>query len=327
MRQETIALMVDEYLSANHFVDQIKGKDGKVSYSRTLYADYDDTIGDSTLKEILSAGDPYQEFYDKMEEWFLDARLDDENRLFDEVLDKCFHNDLSDEDKDYLRDYLREVFEIDTPTDHFLKQPVCINIMMDTGDGNLDFVSNSSVSPCWYGGDNHIIDPRASLLWLSKTQGYNKTQLQNALKEGDMDNPHGFLNTCRVEVANLSSHMSTVTFLVKMTLDQALLLNRLIGFQDRDGRHYYDTRFNPNCGSLVVGKETEVGLYDPWSGAGSLLEIQLEKDVRIPIKYIWTALPDGGQGYAIKSVYGTNDSLWKETVKKFQIPRELKTLI
>lgn len=326
MRQETIALMVDEYLNANHSTNQIRGKDGKVSYSQTLYADYDDTIGDSTLKEILSAGDPYQEFCDKVEEWFLDAQLDEEDRLFDEVLDKCFHNDLSEEDKDYLREYLQEVFEINTPTDHFLKQPVCINIMMDTGDGNVDFVSNSSVYPCWYGGGNHVIDPRASLLWLVKTQGYNKTQLQNALKEDGTSDPYGFLDSCRVEMANLSSHMSTVTFLVKTTLDQAIQLNRLIRLQDRDG-HHYDTRYNPNCGSLVVGKGTEVGLYDPWSGAGSVLDIRLEKDVRIPIKYIWTALPDGGQGYSIRSVYGTDNSLWKETVKKLQIPKELKTLM
>ena len=85
--------------------------------------------------------------------------------------------------------------------------------------------------------------------------------------------------------------MSTVTFLVELTLEQLIELNRLIRLQDRNGVHY-DARENPYCGYIIIDKSTETGLYDPWNGGGSVFEIQLEKDVKLPIKYIrpaWTA--------------------------------------
>ena len=326
MRNETLSLLVDEFLNERHFSDQRKADNGKTFYSRELFADYDDTIGNDTIKNILSSHDPEQALIDQLDEWFMESRALEEDALFDEVLQDCFHGDLTEAEKDQLREYLQEVFFFEVPADYYLKQSVCINIMMDTGDGNYDFCLNSKVYPCWYGGDDHIIDPKASLLWLAKAQGYNKSNLQNALKKGDMDEPEGFLDSCRVELANLSSSMSTVTFLVKMTLAQAIYLNQLIKLQDRDG-HNYDTTKNPDCGIVVLGKDVDVGLYDPWGGCGSVLEIQLEKDIKIPIRYIWTALPDGAQGCSIKDVYGTNESLWREAIKEFKVPIALKSLI
>ena len=55
----------------------------------------------------------------------------------------------------------------------------------------------------------------------------------------------------------------------------------------------------------------------------SLLDIQLEKDVRIPIRFIRSALPDGGDGYSIDSVYGMCGSAWRDTVKKIHVPNNI----
>ena len=45
--------------------------------------------------------------------------------------------------------------------------------------------------------------------------------------------------------------------------------------------------------------------------------MELEKDVKVPIKYIYSALPDGaGPGYSIESVYGMCESAWMDTVKE-----------
>ena len=41
-----------------------------------------------------------------------------------------------------------------------------------------------------------------------------------------------------------------------------------------------------------------------------MFEIQLERDVKLPVKYIRSALPDGGDGYAVESVYGMCGSAW-----------------
>ena len=117
------------------------------------------------------------------------------------------------------------------PEKHFLDQSFRVNIMVDTGDGNYDYVLNS-VYPCWYGSYNQKIDDRAGIVWLAKTQGYAKGQLWNVLRKGDVPAPKGFLESMRVEVANISSHMNTVTFLVEMTLRDLMELNRLIKLQE-----------------------------------------------------------------------------------------------
>ena len=117
--------------------------------------------------------------------------------------------------------------------------------------------------------------------------------------------------------------MSTVTFLVELTLEELIELNRLIRLQDRNG-HFYDSRKNPYCGYIIIDKNTETGLYDPWNGGGSVFEIQLERDVRLPIKYIRSALPDGGDGYSIDSVYGMCGSAWQcGGVKTIHAPAKL----
>lgn len=185
-----------------------------------------------------------------------------------------------------------------------------------------DYTLNS-VHPCWYGAYNEPIDARAGIAWLAKTQGYTKGRLRRVLCKGDMANPNSFLESMRVELANLSSAMSTVTFLVELTLAQLLELNRLIKLQDRNGRHY-DSSENPYCGYIIIDKNTETGLYDPWNGDGSVFEIQLERDVKLPIKYIRSTLPDGGDGYSIGSVYGMCGSAWTSGgVKTIHAPVKL----
>ena len=112
------------------------------------------------------------------------------------------------------------------------------------------------------------------------------------------------------EVANISTHMNCLVFLVRISLEELIALNRLIGLKKRKGV-FYDAWKRPDCGSIRIDKRTETGMYDPWNGGGSLLEIQLEKDVELPVRFIWSALPDGMDGYSISSVYGLCGSAWR----------------
>ena len=63
-------------------------------------------------------------------------------------------------------------------------------------------------------------------------------------------------------------------------------------------------------------KDAVCGLYDTWNGAGSVLEIDLEKDVVLPLKYVSSSLPDGGRGWSVANVYGVCSSMWTPTLKK-----------
>ena len=297
-------------------------------FSCEVYADYRDEMDSKTAITILQSDDPIGTFWEQLDEWYQDYQRELGDELEQTVRAKLTASDgpypegLSDEDDAALCDVIHELVWFKLPEAHFMKQEFYVNIMVDTGDGNLDYTPNS-VYPCWYGSCGDPIDPRAGIAWLAKTQGYTKGRLKRALCQGDMADPKGFLESMQVELANLSSAMSTVTFLVELTLEQLIELNRLIRLQDRDGIHY-DSRKNPYCGYVILDKNTETGLYDPWNGGGSVFEIQLERDVRLPVKYIRSALPDGGDGYSIGSVYGMCGSAWtRGGVKSIHAPVKL----
>jgi hypothetical protein len=106
-----------------------------------------------------------------------------------------------------------------------------------------------------------------------------------------------------------------------MKISDFIELNTLIKMQDRDGIKY-DKRSNPDCGIIKIGRNAMVGLYDPYSGAGSCMEIELERNVELPIKFIRSALPDGGL-YSVKEVYGMMRSAWKDCNIEITKPAEV----
>lgn len=282
------------------------------TYAYEIYADYRDEMDDKTAIKILQSDNSEWAFWEQLDDWYQDHIQELESELEDTVKDRLltgpYVNGMSDEDYDRLPDMVRDLVYFNLPAEHFMQQSFRVNIMVDTGDGNYDYTLNSAY-PCWYGDYHAPIDPKAGIAWLARTQGYTKGRLKRALREGDTAEPKGFLESMRVELANLSAAMAAVTFLVELTLEQLIELNRLIKLQDRNGVHYDSTK-NPYCGYIVIDKDTETGLYDPWNGGGSVFEIQLERDVRLPVKYIRSALPDGGDGHSIESVYGMCGSAW-----------------
>lgn len=300
--------------SISDILDMLIGYDRQPdgTFTCEIYADYRDEMDNKTAIQILQSDDPMQAFWEQLDEWYLDYRGQMKSELEDTVMDRLltgqYANGLSGEDCDRVHDVLVDLVWFNLPAGHFLKQTFYVNIMVDTGDGNYDYTLNSAY-PCWYGKYGAPIDPRAGIAWLAKSQGYTRGQLKHALQQGDMADPKGFLQSMRVELANLSTAMSTVTFLVELTLEQLIELNRLVRLQDRDGVHY-DSRKNPYCGYIILDKDTETGLFDPWNGGGSVFEIRLERDVKLPVRYIRSALPDGGDGYSVGSVYGMCGSAW-----------------
>lgn len=308
-----------------------KRKDG--TFEMEIYADYRDELDGKTAGEICGSSDPWLTLWDKLNEWYFDSEcwyrsdLKKEIKKELEADDGPYPGGFSTEEESKFADAINELVCWTYPEEHFLKQKFYVNIMLDTGDGNYDYTLNSAY-PCWYGRPDDRLDEKSSLLWLARQQGYTKTQLWRALRKGDVADPKGFLETCRQELANLPSHMATLTFLVRMTLRDLIELNRCIKLQDRNG-HFYDATKNPYCGYIVLGKETMTGLFDPWAGGGSVLEIELEKDVRIPIRFIRSAMPDGCDDYGrygVGDVYGMCGLAWKDSLKEIHVPKNINEL-
>lgn len=288
-------------------------------YEYEIYPAYDDRFGQNDVVEI--AGSDYPEMrleemlteaYDGYYDELANIKSETVNALQEESeegLDSC--------DYDIIDRFFEERVYIKYPIKHFLDCTYHVNIFLDTGDGNYDFTLNS-VYPSYCQDEPSQIDKKAGIVFLAKTQGYRKTELSDALNKGEVKDSK-FLKSMFEEVENISSNINVVTFLVEMTLNDIIQLNKLVNHQEDNG-HKCDATKRPYCGYIVLDKSVMSGLYDHWNGGGSILELQFEKDIKIPVKYIRSALPDGCDGYSIDKVYGLCSSAWKDAVKEIHVP-------
>lgn len=294
--------------------------DGFFEYE--IYPSYDDRLSDGDVADILEAEDPAFAFDEKIEEMYWDHICGIRDSVAQKAASSVFPK-LSAEDEENIiqsaLEVVEEVMDIKYPYDHYLSQTYRADITIDTGDMNYDFTLNS-VYPGYYRGKDETIEDRASLVWLAGTQGYTKPQLEAALAKGDVANPKGFLDSVRQEVANEASHINMLTFLVEMKLSDMLRVNELMRKQKPDGKVVFEADLRPDCGTISLAKDTMTGLFSSWDGAGSCFEIELEKDVEVPVKYIHTCLPDRYFHWCVENTYGMPGSAWKDALTEVKGP-------
>ena len=318
-RSEKIRRAVHETLRNSHWGVEEKD-DGSFEYE--IYPSCDDRLSDEDVADILEAGDPAFALDQKVEEKYWDHICSVWDSLAIEAAGSVFPK-LSAEDEDDIiqsaLEVVKEVMVIKYPYDHYISQTYRADITIDTGDMNYDFTLNS-VYPGYYRGKEEVIEDRASLVWLAKTQGYTKPQLEAALAKGDVADPKSFLDSVRQEVANEATHMNMLTFLVKMKLSDMLRVNELMKKQKPDGEEIFEADLRPDCGTLRLGKDTMTGLFNSYDGAGSCFGIELEKDVEVPVKYIHSCQPDRYFHWCVKSVYDMPGSAWKDVLAEIKEP-------
>ena len=300
--------LVKDYLAENHAWD--KKSDG--NYHFDIYVDYRDEIGDSAAQEILENDHPRDALLEKLWDWYQEQEWDIIDNLVDDFNEKVDPELLEDANiiadgnlDDYMiRDIFQDTICIDYPVDWAEDQEFCFNIIVSNGDDNYDFWLNEHIVD-----EDEKVDENAEksgLVWLAKQQGYTLEELVEILKNGDIKEPKTFLETVLQEVAN-GYGCEALTFCVKMTLGQAIALKEQM-------------ESNPN-GSIVIDKKAECGLFDPWQGGGSVLEIACEKDIEIPFENIWKFYIDARRSNrydSIHNVYGTDSSLWRDCLKEIK---------
>ena len=305
---KTLNELVKDYLAENHAWE--KKDDG--FYHFEIYVDYRDEIDDSTAQEILESGSPRDALLEKLWDWYQESEWDIIDNLVDDFKEKVDPELLEDAniivdgnlDDEMIREEFMDSVCVDYPIDWAESQEFCFNIIVSNGDDNYDFWLNE-----------HIIDEdgkvdkdaeKSGLVWLATQQGYTLDQVVEILKNGDIEEPKTFLGTVLQEVAS-GYDCEALTFCVKMTLGQAIALKEKM-------------ESNPN-GSIVLDKRVACGLFDPWSGGGSVLGIACEKDVEIPFKNIWKFYVDKSRSNRYDSshnVYGTDSSLWRDCLKEIK---------
>lgn len=289
------------------------GKDESDMFYTEIYTDYNDELCDKSILKICKAENPRETFDEFILECYEDSSWNCEHDLLKKILE---HEEIiaEDLDEDDIVDYVRELHYVKIPFDHYLKQDIAIDIMLDTGDANYDFVLNHPFAS-WYGRDDTTIDENSAILWLARQQGYQKTALNHALRNQEFKESK-FLKSVHREISNTSSHMNAVVFLVKMELREYFQLHDAIQKEKKLNAYSYPSR-RKGRGYLMLDKSTTCGLYDAWNGSGGVLEIQLEKDIRLPIRLIDSAWPDGGRGqYSVSSIWGLCFSEWTDNAVK-----------
>lgn len=275
-------------------------------YTNYLYVDYRERdIDSSALKEIFKSDDPEQAFYEKLFEWEIDVDVYDINDYEENLFGY-----LSDEDRELTEDYYRDEFD-DWRMEHvsFVYNPedfnvnYKVNIVVDTGNADYDFGCDSILN--WYGTQLKTcqIDDHSSIKWLAKqqkkwieTQKEIKYVYQNSQRSERCKDK--FIDSVITELENLPCYCGMLTFLVEMPLLDILKLKREIN-EKHDGK-------------ITISKDTMCGLFESWNGSGSVLEIELEHDVIVPLNMIYDAWIDGTKphGYDIDEVYGLVGSAW-----------------
>lgn len=306
---KTLNELVKDYLAENH--TWCKKADG--NYHFEIDVDYRDEIEDSIAQEILESDSPRDTLIERLWDWYQTDEWDIIDNLVDDFRAKTDPKLLEDAniiedgnlDDDMIREEFMDIIYVDYPEDWALSQEFCFNIIVSNGDDNYDFWLNE-----------HIVDEdgkvdenaeKAGLVWLAKQQGYTLEEVVEALNcNGTIHQMKPFLSSVNNEVYN-GYGCEALTFCVKMTLGQAIALKEKM-------------ESNPN-GSIVINKNVTCGLFDPWQGGGSALDIACEKDIEIPFENIWKFYIDEKRSNrydSIHNVYGTDSSLWKDYLKEIK---------
>lgn len=253
-----------------------------------IYADYRDEMQPETAKIILDSEDPLVKLEELLWEWYDEVEY--EERKY--VLAKFIEEQNIEDENNTIREELLEVLydlEIKYPEEHFLNQKFDVDIFLNTGDVNYDLAVNEIYPHYNSRGEEKIQDIKEEncLLWLARKQGYNKRQFYNYFYKDQLPNgkKSPLLKSMYNELYNCTSHMNQLTIFKKMTLKELIELKE-------------------SKEPLNITKDYTLGLVDTWSGAGGLLEIELEKDFKLPRQNIQCITIDDTIKYGVKSIYG-----------------------
>lgn len=286
-------------------------KENGDEFTYEIDADYNDEFDINSIKKIIDSEHPMETFSEVLNDYsenviqyYYDEFITEvENTLATAECEDV--RELTDEETEWIREHVHWEYD----EDHFLNQHIKTNIYVASAScRNKDFVCDNILN--YYGTDGGYwkgdVDKDSCTLWLAKQFGeeenFRKAIMAERASEEEISYDKGFQNpfidSCMQELYNLPSHMSCLCFLVTMTLGQII-----------------ECKQNPKA--ITVPKTTMCGLYDPWYGGGSLLEIDLPKELTIPTEMVWLICPDGAKvvGYDVDDVYGLVGSCWNASAK------------
>lgn len=279
-----------------------------------MYIDYDDQIN---LEDLRETGEKYKEKgYEKpidyLEEKYRDRLYFADDDFLNAIIDEMPEELKNEYDADTFWDDLYSVGYngTDLGIEKLLEQSkIDVNLMFATDEErNRDM---SSILDSYRSIQNESLVEKDSfdnaLTYLIHQQGHKVSEIiedYNYNRQGySYEYNCDFVESITDELANTTCDVqSELTALVEMNGNEYLELIEKI---------------NEGKENLKLGKNTMIGIYNEWLGAGGLLDIKCDKDIIIPTSMIRNVQIDAikqDYSYTVNEVYGLVGECWKDTL-------------
>ena len=272
-----------------------KNSDG--CYAGEIYVDYEDMyISDKkTLSDLSKEGE--DAVFEYIHECTFEADIDEINYIRN-VIKESLTEEEYDEYEDEITKFIEDNIYFELPDNFVWGSEVLVNIVITAyDDWNVEFTGNSlyededdeDKTRLGYGG----------IRWLIEQQGYNVEDFESEIDIEDKPFSNKFFETVYDELINTTTSLNALVVSTKMTLKELIELK--------------EAHKKKSLKSFKIDKTCDIGLVDFWQGAGSLLNIKLDKDLEIPLENIDDICCDSSFSYNIGNIYGLGDSdYWTE---------------
>ena len=161
--------------------------------------------------------------------------------------------------------------------------------------------------------DNDCYD--TFMTYLLHQQGYKISDILNYRYRQQGTDPTGFKTALCDELNNYGYSMAQLTFLIKT--DNLDLLDALAKGLASEAEITADNVSDETGLFLSFDKSVMFGIFEPWAGGGSLLEMKLDKPLVVPAGFVKGVQIEGAgkglnRGWTVNDVYGLMNSCWTE---------------
>ena len=243
-------------------------------------------------------------FYSFLTDIYIENLCEAEYNVCNNIIEKLKHSleqasantvaDFVEEHADALHEELRYNI-VETSLSIEKKRFKCNLVLGHKGEGNSDFGAIREMIDLLM---DRVPDDECmmnnALTWLVHQQGYSMADVvaqfgtENATESA-------FIKSVCEEMENCDNVMNAVTICFSVTADD------FDGLVDGAGKN------------LKISKNANIGLFAPWVGGGSTMEIVLEKDIILPQSMINQIQIEGAKNreYSVDDVFGMSGSFWK----------------
>ena len=279
-------------------------KNSNESYVGEIYVDYNDMYvsDEKTLADLSEKGE--EAIYDYIYECSCEADVYEIDYV-KSVIEESLTEEELEEYEDEIDEFIEDNVYFKLPDDFVWGSKVLVDLIITAyEDWNVEFTENTlhktlHIDEEDVENENKIKLGYGGVRWLIEQQGYSAEEFESEINIEDKPFSNKFFETVYDELINTTTSLNALVVSTKMTLKELIELK--------------EAHKKKSLKSFKIDKTCDIGLVDFWQGAGSLLNIKLDKDLEIPLENIDDICCDSSFSYNIGNIYGHDDcSYWTE---------------